>query len=549
MSVPSGLIDSSRATQWDPGILADMQQQIALGADGLPVRTKVCAAVKPGDDIVAAIRSCPEGQVVELAAGKHTISSTLVITKGIVLRGAGSKGAQAGGTTLVQTGGGSVLQIGAQRDATCYNNAFGPPAALTEDAEKETTVVHVGDKASNFSVGDLALIDQVDDESVQQKDCTFYKRVNGRSISERVEIAAVGADTLTLTTPLHWTFRSARPYLAEIAAVKGASTKWAGIEGLYLQGGSNPGYNGEMAGGIDVSNAAYCWVKDVQTDATIGGMHVRLVGAYRCVVRDSHFHHSANYGFAQDCYGIALSCGTSDSLIENNIVRYMNKPIQFANSGGGNVVGYNYVDNAWATPGVQETTIDAHCAFPHMELIEGNHAPHMATPTDGVGNAGYLTYFRNYSSSQFAPPVTANSTQRQTSNVTAIHFGPGVINMNVVGNVLGSSAEADLGTAPLSDTYICEGAFDSAACILQVGPNGKSNVSFTTLWLHGNYDTVNQAVMWNPSITRRELPTSLYLRAQPRWWPAEIKWPWVGPDLTPMVGGLPAKARAEALAK
>ena len=30
----------------------------------------------------------------------------------------------------------------------------------------------------------------------------------------------------------------------------------------------------EMAGGIDMSNAAYSWVKDVQTDETIGGMRV-----------------------------------------------------------------------------------------------------------------------------------------------------------------------------------------------------------------------------------------------------------------------------------
>ena len=33
-----------------------------------------------------------------------------------------------------------------------------------------------------------------------------------------------------------------------------------------------------MAGGIDISNAAYCWVKDVQTDGTIGGMHISLTG-------------------------------------------------------------------------------------------------------------------------------------------------------------------------------------------------------------------------------------------------------------------------------
>ena len=174
-----------------------------------------------------------------------------------------------------------------------------------------------------------------------------------------------------------------------------------------MQGGRPGGYPGQNAGGIDVSNAAYCWVKDVQIDGTTSGMPIRLAGTYRCVVRDSHFHNSYSYGFAQDNYGIVLACGAADNLVENNIVRFMNKPILFNNSGGGNVVGYNYADNSWSCDGnnddgFQEVNIDCHCAFPHMELMEGNWAPHMGATTTH-GNAGYLTYFRNYASSQWSP--------------------------------------------------------------------------------------------------------------------------------------------------
>jgi hypothetical protein len=75
-------------------------------------------------------------------------------------------------------------------------------------------------------------------------------------------------------------------------------------------------------------------VKDVQTDGTINGMHVAMTGTFRSVVRDSHFHNSANYGFGADCYGIVLRCGAADNLVENNIARYMNKPILFSVSGG-----------------------------------------------------------------------------------------------------------------------------------------------------------------------------------------------------------------------
>jgi hypothetical protein len=491
--------------------------------------------------------------VIELGSGTYTVSSTVTLGKGVVLRGAGSMGAASGGTTLTKTGAGSVLAIGSSQDQACYSGAYGPAYALTEDALKETTTVQLGGSASRFSAGDLAIIDQVDDSTVQEGDCRYFKRVDLRSVSQRVEVAAVDAvnGTLTLSSALHWSFRAIAPYLAQIARVTGPVTRWAGIEKLALGGGTNPGYNGQMAGGIDVSNAAYCWIKDVQTDGSIGGMHVALTGTYRSVVRDSYFHDSANYGFGTDCYGIVLRCGAADNLVENNIARYMNKPILFNVSGGGNVIGYNYADNSWATPaGWQEVNIDTHCAFPHMELMEGNYAPHMGA-TITHGNAGYLTYFRNYASSQFAPPAVYGATGSQTGNIAALQFDAGDLNMTVVGNVLGSSSSNDLGTAPVSATYI--GSGPGTACIFELGDNsshnglGTADVSYTTLWWHANYDTVTPGVVYNPAISPRSLPASLYRPTKPAWWPAGGAWPWVGSDLNPMVGSLPAKARADAL--
>ena len=513
----------------------------------------MCARPAPGANLGSAISGCPEGQVVELAAGTYTISSTVTLSKGVVLRGAGSQGAAKGGTSIVKTGGGSVLAIGSNADQACYASAYTTGYALTENALKETKTVKVGSNASRFSAGDLALLDEVDAPPVDQGDCPYFKRAPGRSVSERVEIASVDAagGTLTLTSPLHWTFRPASPQLAQIARLTQPIVRWAGIEKVMLQGGTNTGYNGQMAGGIDVSNAANCWIKDVQTDATIGGMHVSLTGTYRVVVRDGYFHHSANYGFGADCYGIVLRCGAADNLIENNIVRYMNKPIMFNVTGGGNVVGYNYADNSWATPPEwQEVNIDTHCAFPHMELMEGNYAPHMGASITH-GNAGYLTYFRNYSSSQFAPPAVAGSTAKQTGNITALQFDHGDVYMTVVGNVLGSSSAKDLGTAPVSTTYIASSSDSPSIYELGAGTGGgnaMTDVAYTTLWWHANYDTVTPGVVFNPKIAARTLPASLYLQAKPAWWPAGTSWPWAGSDLVPMVGSLPAKARSDAMA-
>src|SRR5258708_32714114 len=151
---------------WNPGILNDAQLGLPLGPDGLPHRATICATLSPGADIQAAINQCPEGQVVQLGTGTFSISSTVTLTKGVVLRGAGSDGAPTG-TSIVKTGGGTVLAIGTGRDSTCYG---GTSYALLQDESKESTTLSVGSAASHFAPGQLALVDIVDDAAINQGD-------------------------------------------------------------------------------------------------------------------------------------------------------------------------------------------------------------------------------------------------------------------------------------------------------------------------------------------------------------------------------------------
>ena len=536
------VIPADRVTKWNPGILADSPLGLALGADGLPQRTTLCATVNPGGNIQAAIDSCPANQVVQLSAGTFTISSTIQLKSNVVLRGAGSG---TGGTTIVKTGGGTVLAIGTERDQICYSGN-GQGVALTADAPKDTTSITVGSAASTFQVGDLIVIDQVDAPPVVIGDCLYFKRHSGssyRSIAQVDQVTAVNASagTLSLGAALHWSYTAGSPTFAQAYRINSSPTvSWAGIESLRIQGGTAGSYDGQSAGGIDISNAAFCWVKDVQTDQTIGGMHVRLGAVYRSVVRDSYFHNSANYGFALDCYGIVLGCFSADNLIENNIARYMNKPILMSVSGGGNVIGYNYADNSWANNDWQENNIDCHCSFPHMELIEGNYAPHMgATATHG--NAGYLTFFRNYGSTVFASPSVADSSEPRGNNITSFELDGIDVGMNVVGNVLGTAGVTQVydqytATQPPSIYELGEGT----------GGTGQSSTVVQTLWRTGNYDYFHQATEWNNNV-QQTLPDSLYLKQQPAWWPAGTSWPWTGPDLSPMVQQLPAKARSDGM--
>jgi hypothetical protein len=52
-----------------------------------------------------------------------------------------------------------------------------------------------------------------------------------------------------------------------------------------------------------------------------------------------------------------VGAGSSACLVENNISVENNKPIALNSTGGGNVIAYNYVDQAvlWNSPGGRRT--------------------------------------------------------------------------------------------------------------------------------------------------------------------------------------------------
>jgi hypothetical protein len=77
--------------------------------------------------------------------------------------------------------------------------------------------------------------------------------------------------------------------------------------------------------------------------------------------------------------------------------------------------------------------------------------------------------------------------------------------------------------------------------------NVDATVAATTI-RHGNYDYVNNAVMWDPTITNQTLPNSFYLTQAPPFFSLGkgYTWPWVNPTGTPQLYTLPAKARCDA---
>jgi len=200
-------------------------------------------------DATSAIQNALNGcagknQVVTLAAGTYKVSSTISVPSGVILRGAASDAAS--GTI-------SSAQMGAP---SCPSALSRIPSArwewlrrlaqplLTQDATKESATVSVA-SASKFSAGDLALVDQTDNSEVSEGDCgSFFKRSKNYGISQRVAIAAVSGSTLTLTTPLHWTFKTAQK--AQISRVGTMPTEWAGLRACWCKGAARAGMQVKM---------------------------------------------------------------------------------------------------------------------------------------------------------------------------------------------------------------------------------------------------------------------------------------------------------------
>ena len=516
----TGAIPPDRRIAWNPGIVG-----------GIPNRTQVCATVNAATygngttDATSAIQSaidgCSEGQVVRLPAGSYRIDATLEIQKGIVLRGDGPTATK---ILLGNAGVDAVIRIG----SGAPNDI--PGVAVQSGFTKGSTSLTLRD-ASSFNVGQIVLIDQKEDPSlVETGDCEFFKRNVGgfRSLGQIFEIKSKNGNTVEISSPLY------HEYSANLAPElsptnPGGTVKNAGVEDLYATRTSDHGGQGFI---IHLISAAYSWVKNVETEK-VSGRHVSLETCYRCVLRDSYLHDAWNNNPGGTAYGASLDRHSSDNLIENNVVYYLNIPIVMSVSSGGNVIAYNYVDDAILadTPAWQMADIGTHCSFPYMELIEGNWIAHAAT--DNVhGGAGYITFYRNYLSGQhLSVPATGN--------VVSFDLEANSMYINVVGNVLWKQGVTGIVDTKCDDTP----ALYRLGSYLNPGDMCSNDARVAqTLLRHGNFDFIRNQVEWDPNISDRDLPPSLYLTAKPAFF-GNRPWPMADPTRTPPLGTLPAKDR------
>jgi hypothetical protein len=162
------------------------------------------------------------------------------------------------------------------------------------------------------------------------------------------------------------------------------------------------------------------------------GEGVAVNGSFRVEIRDSYVHTGSWPEPGGGGYVISLANGSSEILIENNILIDANKEMVMRSSGAGSVVAYNYADDGWiyGTETWVEVGINAsHMAGPHHVLFEGNYSQN-ADSDYTHGNAIYLTFFRNWLSGQ-------RRDFTDSANVRTVGLAYGSWWDSFVGNVLG----------------------------------------------------------------------------------------------------------------
>lgn len=577
---PGDLIPTDRRTTWNPGIPGGIPKvtttfaTINAATYGTGV-TDAQAVINKAIAAAGAVATENNRQIVFLPKGTYRITGAIgLFSSNVVLRGAGPDKTRIRLDSSTPT---SVIQFGVPG----FWPSYSPAIDVTADAAKGSRQITVTD-AGGIQVGDVLQIDQVDDSTYINRlpDGIYHKRqlsedVNGpareagagtgveetgwRSESQQIEVVAKTGKTLLLAGPLHRSFLLRRkPQVFKTATARQGEPgiRYAGVEDLSFSGGGLPG-DGQP--GLWLLNAAYCWAQNVEGDGRpdtvlpgkyvnpggMTGIHVQLSHAYRCEVRHSYLHHARVVRNGGIAYGVSIAGGSSDNLIEDNILIHLNKPYLGNNSGGGNVIAYNYQDNAYidVAPGWQETGLDAaHQAFSHSDLFEGNWATNLSADSTH-GNTGFHVFFRNYAHGRnTSPPVPDNA------NLAAVGLGGYSREHTFIANVLNQT-----GTGIVYEANPSQNTGVSLPAIYRLGyaslggsfENWDDGTAAARIYRHGNWDPVSNAVVWDPKNRFRKLPDSLFHRSKPSFF-GSLDWPWVNPNgATPAarVKVLPAKQR------
>ena len=494
-----------------------------LGAD--PTGVVDCTAI-----IQIAISLCPVGQVVYIPPGTFRLNNRVYLAakQNFTLRGAGQ------GITIIKAYNNGYFLFGSQQ--------WPPPNTyipITAGATKGSNTITVAD-TSGF------IVDQPMNITTAAMP-VWAHNLGGHPDSDRnlriaFKVRSKTSTTVTFDPPCPFDFTGLNP---QARTFLGPNSGYNFIQGIGIESLTMDMNNSTAAWAIEYEQTWGCWVKDVEVKGAIS-RQMRFGTLVRGEVRHCYTHDKRGSGPNHE--GIDFDGDCCWNLVEDNIANNGGaSALQFGDSTGANscnVVAYNYVINS--DPGFWDISFN-HSPHDMLNLAEGNVIDNYKD--DGYfGSSSHNTLFRN----------------RITQYLELKHFSN---YYNIVANVLGTAGFSNayetttvnysnnpiyalgypnIGNHSYTGTFAATNPPDYSAN----GPNLTDPENQTldlnvraTILRHGNFDYFNNSTIWDPNIPDHTIPNSLYLTGEPSWWPNNIPWPPIGPDLTPMVSQIPAQCR------
>ena len=469
------IIPSTNRITWSAGVLGG----IPTVATGVNVMDYGAVADGVTDDYVAvsnAIRHCPTTQAVYFPGGTYKIGSVITIGSGgltnrYVLRGAGSTQT----TLLISAGANGSIYFPAGSTAGSNTLASGYTKGSTQVIANATTGLAVGQQCEIGQTNDYTAVGNI------PSSINYMTQGN--------QITGISGNTITLLTPLHWTFDATNtPFIKTWASYVTNS----GVENMKLI------VSGSALAGIYMWKAMDCWVTGCEITNYTGQSGILLDEAYRCEVRTNILH---SYMTAGSRYGANATHGATDCLFEDNITGLTSSGIVIQFEANGCVVAYNYYYKSW-DQSTLAFSFHGHGGNATWNLFEGNVGNGAMGVDTTWGSNPRNTFVRNW--------ATASS-----PGATSVRYGilldtPNYYE-NVVGNilVLPSDGGASLGN-PVP---------------LKIGAD--ANILATAI-IDGNYEFRTNTLV--SAWADHSIPSSYYLSGKPSWF-GNLAWPPIGPDI------------------
>jgi len=313
--------------------------------------------------------------VIWFPAGIYSISSTVSIPAGAILRGAG-----ADSTKLKMKHSGYGFSFTGTNSGGFYK--------ILKGYQKESRHICV-EAGTGLVQGDFAEILETNG-SWDSNPASWATDVVGQI----VRITGVQGDTLLLEKPLRITYDSLlNPRIRKLLPLMNA-----GMESLKIfrddTSKTASSYN------ISFEKAAYCWVKGVEGYISLGS-HCMISLSTNIEVSGCYFHHANNYdGGGTRGYGVTLNNHAGQCLIENNIFRHVRHAMMTKCGANGNVFTYNYSVDPFRNgsgefPADAGADISLHGHYSYANLFESNVVQTIYIDQTWGPSGPYNTIFRN----------------------------------------------------------------------------------------------------------------------------------------------------------